>query len=140
MAAGNGKLGPRKGAGSNKSRGILTESRVRDYLLRQGWEILMSNYRCSFGEIDIVAREITSQGPVLAFIEVKARTTNHFGSPLSSITPAKQSKLAACASCFLGEHSQGDQEPQCRFDAAVVYLRTDGQPQEITIYRGIFTL
>ena len=45
------------------------------YLLQQGYQVLERNYRCRFGEIDLIAQD----GSTLAFIEVKTRRSQKFG-------------------------------------------------------------
>jgi hypothetical protein len=52
------------------------------YLRQQGYVILARNWRCPVGEIDIVARE----GEILAFVEVRTRRGDRFGTPEESIT------------------------------------------------------
>jgi putative endonuclease len=124
---------------TSKARGIRAEDEASAYLENLGWRILARNYRCAFGEIDIVAVEPSAADGVLAFIEVKARTSNRFGNPLSAITPAKQQKLAACAACFLADYPQGLHEPHCRFDAISAYIIPTTGKSELTLYRGVFT-
>ena len=67
-------------------------------LLRSGgYEIIERNYSCPLGEIDIVARE----GEILAFVEVKARSSAAFGGALSAVTPAKQRRITRAALCYI---------------------------------------
>ena len=51
------------------------------YLVKQGWTIVARNWRCSLGELDIVART-PGPDPVLVFCEVKCRSGLGFGDPL----------------------------------------------------------
>jgi putative endonuclease len=69
------------------------------YLRESGYEIVARNWRTTRGEIDIVARE----GPVLAFVEVKARSGPGFGGPEAAVHPSKQRRLIAAARAFLSE-------------------------------------
>ena len=59
----------------------------------RGYALLATNYRCRWGEVDIVAR----QGQELVFVEVKTRRGSDFGAPEESITPAKAQHLTATA-------------------------------------------
>ena len=71
----------------------------------QGYQILARNWRCPAGELDIVARE----GETLAFVEVRARRGDRYGTPEESITPAKQAKLVELAQTYLQENDLSDE-------------------------------
>ena len=101
-------------------RGTAAEALAADYLRAQGLEITGRNYRCRFGEIDIVARE----GKTLVFVEVRWRRTDAFGGAASSITRAKRSRLLAAARLYL---AQLRETPPCRFDAVLIH----GEPARI---------
>lgn len=75
------------------------------------------NYRCRFGEIDLVM----SEGETLVFVEVRLRTHPGFGGAGASITEAKRARLLRAARHYL---SGLRRTPQCRFDA--VLLGADG--------------
>lgn len=66
----------------------------------RGYEILDRNYRSSWGEIDIIAR----QRDVLAFVEVKTRHSLKFGRPAAAVTREKQIRLRKTAWCYLREN------------------------------------
>ncbi len=68
------------------------------YLVRRGWRILGRNVRCGrTGEIDIVAE----RGGILAFVEVKTRRTDRFGTPAEAVTWRKQARIRALARHYL---------------------------------------
>ena len=69
------------------------EQLARQYLQEQGYRILATNYRCSWGEIDIVAQEESE----IVFVEVRTRRSAEFGTPEESLTPAKAQHLIASA-------------------------------------------
>ena len=94
-------------------RGDAAESLAAAFLERQGLKILERNYRCRFGEIDLVARS----GAVLVFVEVRARKSEAFGGAAGSITAAKRRRLVAAARHFLARHRV---ERACRFDVVLV--------------------
>ena len=68
--------------------GILGEKLARDFLKKKGYRILETNFRCQYGEIDIIARK----KDYLVFIEVRTKTSNDFGTPEESITHVKERK------------------------------------------------
>ncbi len=70
-----------------------------------------SNYRCRYGEIDLVMED----GEYVVFVEVRYRNSNSFGGALASITTRKQQKLRACAEHYRQSHRGYGSRP-CRFD------------------------
>jgi putative endonuclease len=62
------------------------------FLLSIGYQILHRNWRGSRGEIDIIARAEEERSEII-FIEVKTRSSLHYGAPLEAITPEKYRRL-----------------------------------------------
>ncbi|MBI3963665.1 MAG: YraN family protein [Candidatus Kerfeldbacteria bacterium] len=79
--------------------GRAGETLAARYLETAGFVIRARQYRTRFGEIDIVAERLG----VLHFIEVKARSSVRFGTPLESLTPRKCAALCAAAASYLQE-------------------------------------
>lgn len=75
------------------------ESIAEDYLKRKGYKIIRKNYRCRFGEVDIIARD----NDTIVFIEVRTKQNDNFGSPQDSITPAKIEKISKTSLSFIQE-------------------------------------
>ena len=71
-----------------KEIGRLGEELAALRLMEQDYQILSRNYRCRFGEIDIIAEK---KG-ILTFVEVKTRSREDFGSPAEAVTWSKQQK------------------------------------------------
>lgn len=94
-------------------RGEAAEALAADFLQRRGLVILARNYRCRFGEIDLVARN----GEMLVFVEVRARRSEAFGGAAGSITAAKRRRLVAAARHYLATHRV---DRACRFDVVLV--------------------
>ena len=67
------------------------------FLERQGYEVVERNYRCSYGEIDIIARK----DGVVAFVEVKTRTSLNYDSPAAAVNYLKQQKIRTTALTWL---------------------------------------
>jgi putative endonuclease len=93
--------------------GIAAEELAARHLAAHGLRIVARNYRCRFGEIDLIAKE----GETLVFVEVRLRRGGQFGGALASITRTKQRKLLATARHYL---SGLRAVPPCRFDAILL--------------------
>ena len=124
--------------GGRKRLGTEGETVARAYLEQHGWRIVAMNFRCSAGEIDIVAEEPIGPEPTLVFLEVKTRRGGRHGSPREAVDRRKQQRLVAVAQTFLGERAAGGQEPACRFDIAEVFVGPDGLSR-IVLHRAAFT-
>ena len=90
------------------------EEQVAEKLRRDGWTVVARNFRCRFGELDLVAENKT----FLVFVEVKLRKDDRFGSACEAVTTSKQHKLRAAAQYYLTGHPT---RLQSRFDVAEVY-------------------
>lgn len=80
--------------------GVHGENVAADFLAAQGMSVLERNWRCRWGEIDIVARE----GDALVFCEVKTRRGTAYGTPLEAVTPQKAARLRRLVGAYLVEH------------------------------------
>ena len=69
--------------------GVAAEERAIGYLRSRGWTVVAHRFRAGRAEIDLVAR----RGALVAFIEVKSRRGDGFGSPLEAVTGAKRREL-----------------------------------------------
>ncbi|MBQ8635678.1 YraN family protein [bacterium] len=79
---------------TNKTIGKHGEDIAKNFLIKNGYKILETNYRYSrIAEIDIIAEK----EDVLHFVEVKTRTQELFGTPLEAITPLKLKQIFSCA-------------------------------------------
>ena len=81
--------------------GSFYEDVVCEYLLNQGIEIIEKNFRCHFGEIDIIGREKNT----LLFIEVKYRKNDQYGMPQEAVTEEKKRVICKCATYYCMKHS-----------------------------------
>jgi putative endonuclease len=75
------------------------EALAARHLERKGYQILARNWRCSAGELDLVAR----QGDCLVTVEVRTRRGRHFGTPEESVTPAKQARLIELSEAYVDD-------------------------------------
>ena len=102
------------GGGKSRSLGQWGERMVASALQAQGWSILECNYRCRYGEVDIIAEN----GTYLAFVEVKLRKDRRHGAGREWVTGAKQHRLRATAEHYLMTHPT---HLQPRMDVAEIY-------------------
>ena len=109
----------------NQRKGLRFEKEAGKYLERQGLELLQSNYRCRFGEIDLVMLDADS----ICFVEVRFRSSDRFGGASASITPAKQRRIVKAALCYLSQHRRLAQHAP-RFDALLIQRRQSGAELE----------
>lgn len=82
--------------GIKRILGFSGEKRAAKYLRGQGYEIVARNYRCPFGEVDIIAEK----GETLAFVEVKTRTDDSFGSPSEAVDARRMQRYFNCAKFY----------------------------------------
>jgi putative endonuclease len=116
-----------------KSLGKKGEELAASYLQkRQKYQILQRNYRCVFGEVDIVAKD----RDVLTFIEVRTRKSEDYGNPKESITKRKQDQLSKVALEFINKYDA--HHMKARFDVVAVYLLP--QTERIELIKDAFEL
>jgi putative endonuclease len=66
------------------------------FLIQKGYKILEKNYRCAIGEMDLIAQKNSK----IQFIEVKTRTSDHYGVPQEAVNAAKQKKMIRIAEWY----------------------------------------
>jgi putative endonuclease len=89
--------------------GETGEALALQYLVERGLRLIERNYRCRYGEIDLVLQD----GKTIVFAEVRVRRNGRFGGAAASVTTSKQQKLIAAAQHYL---SRMRTAPVCRFD------------------------
>jgi len=114
-----------------RDTGIIGEKLARDFLKKRGYRILDTNYRCPYGEIDIIAR----YGEVLVFTEVRTKRSLAFGSPEESVTAAKREHLKATAFHYCQTHD--NLPPLWRIDFVAVELDRKGKPSRIELIENV---
>jgi putative endonuclease len=116
-----------------RDTGRLGEKIARDFLKGRGYHILETNYRCPYGEIDIIAR----CQDYLVFIEVRTKRSLRFGRPEESITPAKKERLIAIAWHY--QQSLDTPVPLWRIDTVAIELDQKGEPSRIELIENAIT-
>ena len=97
--------------------GTRGEGVAREYLKTKGYRIVDANFRCPWGEVDIVAQE----GVCLVFVEVRTRRAPlSYGTPEESLTRKKRDRLVATAETYI--QSCTDPPEEWRIDLVGVYL------------------
>lgn len=119
-------------AGVKQELGRRGEALAAAALEKAGYTIIERNYRCRYGEVDIVAREAGD----LVFVEVKTRRSRTYGHPAEAVGRRKQEHLLRVASHYLQNTSQPD--VGCRFDVVAVHLDAGGRQKNIEIIKGAF--
>jgi putative endonuclease len=112
----------KKAAPKKDPLGDRGENRAARYLRERGYKILIRNFRCPLGEIDIVARD----GRTLVFCEVKTRAEDN-PKPEEQVNDFKQHQITKAAKFYLGRY--GVPQPPTRFDVVAVVWPDGREPQ-----------
>ncbi len=99
-----------------KQTGQHGEDAAAMYLTERGYSIVQRNWRCTVGELDIVAEADNT----LVFVEVRTKRSRNFGTAVESITPTKQAKLVELAETYLQETNILNQD--WRIDVIAIWL------------------
>lgn len=113
------------------ARGRTGEQAAAVFLAGRGYRVVARNQRTPVGEIDLICKE----GPCVVIVEVKARSSEEFGSGLEAIGPRKARKLRAGALWWLSD--RGDFPCPVRFDAVVVSIDGQGDPVRLEHFQDI---
>ena len=130
---------------SHLALGKEGEKLARSWLETQGYRIVTFNFvapighsrsgRILTGEIDIIAYDRSLTPPVLAFIEVKTRSSDDLASPESAVDRRKQRQIIRAARVYRRIMALAN-EPY-RYDVVSI-LATPGSPRSIKLLRNYF--
>ena len=98
----------------SRLRGRWGEEQAAGYLRRKGFRVTDVNWKCRFGEIDLIVED----GVYLCFVEVKLRKTAAYGSAAAFVDWHKQQRLRTAAELYLAGRPTGLQP---RFDVIEIY-------------------
>lgn len=115
-----------------KEAGSDAEDAALAHLAAHGLELVLRNYRCRSGEIDLVMTE----GATLVLIEVRYRASSRFGGAPASVTWRKQRRIVSAARHLLATHGELARRP-ARFD--VVGCSRSARGMEIDWIRNAFS-
>ena len=114
--------------------GRLGEQLAARHLRSLGFKLLYHNFRAvDGGEVDIVGRD----GDILAFVEVKTRTSLRYGRPIDAVTMDKRFLITRGAMEWLRQLDRPEGSVNYRFDVLEVML-TDGEPPEFNLVKAAF--
>lgn len=100
--------------------GLRGERIAEKWLLLHGWKVLERRFRSGHRDIDLIVARQDGTGYMIAFVEVKARSSAQFGGPLGAVHWRKQRELYRSASVWLARHPRvGD---AFRFDVIGVLI------------------
>lgn len=114
------------------SLGKRGEKLAEEFLRKKGYKIVERNFKCPFGEIDLIAWD----GDTLAFIEVKTRSDESFGPPEMSVDLRKQRQLSKVSLAYMEKKKFKDLP--ARFD--VVSVIVSSERNETTLIKNAFDL
>ncbi len=110
---------PREGSALSSRRiGAIGEELARHHLEARGYRVIATNYRCRWGEVDLIARD----GLEWVFVEVRTRRSGAYGGPEESLTETKKQHLALAAQDYLQETGQSTVDVQWRIDLVAIRL------------------
>jgi len=105
-------------------RGKFGEDKAVEYLESKGYKIIERNYKCRFGEIDVIARD----GNEFVFVEVRTFCNGNLVEPVESVFRDKRKRLLYMVERYINER---DIEGECRIDLVGINLERDGEVKKI---------
>jgi putative endonuclease len=94
--------------------GTRAENAAARFLKKLGYRILVRNFTCDLGELDLIALD----GATLVFVEVRSTEEAEGSRPAESVNVAKQKRLTRLALYFLQKKRLLDRA--ARFDVLTV--------------------
>ncbi|HTX97059.1 MAG TPA: YraN family protein [Mycobacterium sp.] len=85
--------------------GAMGEALAVDHLTRIGLRILHRNWRCRYGELDVIACDEVTR--TVVFVEVKTRTGEGYGGLAYAVTARKVRRLRRLAGLWLSGQGEG---------------------------------
>ncbi|MCC7462021.1 MAG: YraN family protein [Gammaproteobacteria bacterium] len=116
-------------ARARSATGAAAEERAARHLTEQGLEVLLRNWRCRLGELDLIARA----GAVLVIAEVRCRTHGDYGGAAASVSIAKRQRIVRATRHLLMLRPELARLP-VRFDVIAI----DGEAGHLEWIRGAF--
>ena len=121
----------RTGPTHNQSLGAQGEAYAEQFLLERGYRRIAKNWRCRYGELDLIMRD----GRAYVAVEVKTRSGLGYGAPLEAITTSKAARLRRLLLEWARE--SGNRGSLLRIDAIGIVLQPGGSAPRIDHIQGI---
>ena len=113
--------------------GRQAEQHAERFLHQQGLKLIVRNFQCRLGEIDLIMQD----REFLVFVEVRYRNSDHYGSSAETVTWHKQKKIIRTAKYYLQQKNLLEKMP-CRFD--VITLAANTKDPDIEWIKSAFEL
>lgn len=117
---------------SRAQLGAFGEQLAVDHLTACGLAVLARNWRCRYGELDVIVADTAAR--LVVFVEVKTRTGDGFGGVAQAVTPQKVRRLRRLAGLWLA--GQDARWAQVRIDVVGVRIGRQRVP-EISHLQGV---
>ena len=105
-----------------KALGNRGEDIAARFFIERGFEVVVRNWRCRIGEIDL----IVSKGDEIRIVEVKTRRSLAAGEPEESVTESKLQRLDDLAQMYFSENGMEDSD--YHIDVVSITFGSDGRP------------
>ncbi len=130
----DGRDGSRNSGPADGGRGVVDrrgEEIAAERLSTRGYRVIDRNYRTREGEVDLIAWD----GPVLTFIDVKARRGRAYGLPEVSITATKSERLIKVAYTYMQAMETPPED--WRIDVVAIEFGVGGTVRRFEIIEGV---
>lgn len=117
---------------TRRDLGNRGEAEAARYLRKKGYTLLASQWRCRYGEVDLVARD---QSGTICFVEVKLREGGSPTLPREAVDARKQARLRSAAALYLSQH---ELDAPARFDVAEIYTDENHRITGVTYLADAF--
>jgi len=107
--------------------GKQAEKKAAEYLHQQGLELIETNYRCRFGEIDLIMQH----GHELVFVEVKYRKNQQYGQASEYFTRGKRKKVEKAMAFYLAQKKLNPNQIAHRIDVLAI------DPHQIQWFKAV---
>lgn len=104
-----------------------------EHLESLGLQVLDRNWRCRYGELDVVAGDPAARAVV--FVEVKTRTGDGFGTAAEAVTAVKVRRLRRLAGLWLSAHDGS--WANIRIDVIGIRLDRAGELRSLDHLQGV---
>ena len=111
-----------------KKVGDLGEKIAKNYLIKQNYKILETNFHCRFGEIDIIAKD----KEILVFVEVKTRTSTRYGQPQEAVDFLKLKKMTKTVYFYVNSKNLNN---DLRIDVIAIVLNFATRKAKLTHFK-----